>query len=143
MSLGGCESGWRTALALLSLGDREPRCGALWTRLSPLLIPAPVTLAQTRKVLARNGCIGPTVSDNPASSESSGQATCSSAQQGKDELPIAATMSVEVDVPPIADSNAMTAQLADPIEGVAGKWSPFDEQHGFSIDAWTVIMLPG
>jgi len=49
-------------------------------------------------------------------------------------LPPEATMSVEVDVLPIADSNAETGELADLIEGVAGEWSPFEEQHGFSID---------
>jgi hypothetical protein len=53
---------------------------------------------------------------------------------GEDELPVEATMSVEVDVLPIADSNTVTAELADLIEGVAGEWSPFEEQHGFSID---------
>ena len=52
----------------------------------------------------------------------------------EDELPVEATMSVEVDVLPIADSNEVTADLADRIEGVAGEWSPFEEQHGFSID---------
>lgn len=53
---------------------------------------------------------------------------------GEDELPVEATMSVEVDVLPIADNNTATADLADLIEGVAGEWSPFEEQHGFSID---------
>ena len=53
---------------------------------------------------------------------------------GDDELPVEATMSVEVDVLPIADSNTVTAELADLIEGVAGEWSPFEEMHGFSID---------
>ncbi|MDI9628666.1 MAG: hypothetical protein QM286_09015 [Acidobacteriota bacterium] len=53
---------------------------------------------------------------------------------GEDELPVEATMSVEVDVLPIAESNASTAELADLIEGAAGEWSPFEEQHGFSID---------
>jgi hypothetical protein len=49
-------------------------------------------------------------------------------------LPRAATMSLEVDVLPIAPSNAETAELADLMEGVAGEWSPFEQQHGFSID---------
>ncbi|KAA1420289.1 hypothetical protein F0U44_07700 [Nocardioides humilatus] len=49
-------------------------------------------------------------------------------------LPAEATMSLEVDVLPIADDNAETARLADLIEGVAGEWSPFEQQHGFSID---------
>lgn len=43
-------------------------------------------------------------------------------------------MSIEVDILPIADSNAETARLADLIEGVAGEFSPFEELHGFSID---------
>ena len=50
------------------------------------------------------------------------------------ELPAAATMSIEVDILPIADSNDETARLADLIEGVAGEFSPFEELHGFSID---------
>ena len=50
------------------------------------------------------------------------------------ELPAAATMSIEVDILPIADSNAETARLADLIEGVAGELSPFEKLHGFSID---------
>lgn len=49
-------------------------------------------------------------------------------------LPAAATMSIEVDILPIADTNAETARLADLIEGVAGEFSPFEELHGFSID---------
>jgi hypothetical protein len=52
----------------------------------------------------------------------------------EDELPVRATMSAEVDILPIADSNEETAQLADLIEGVAGELSPFEELHGFSID---------
>jgi hypothetical protein len=52
----------------------------------------------------------------------------------EDELPIRATMSGEVDILPIAESNEETAQLADRIEGVAGEFSPFEELHGFSID---------
>jgi len=50
------------------------------------------------------------------------------------ELPPAATMSVEVDVLPIAATNEETARLADLIEGAAGELSPFEHQHGFSID---------
>lgn len=50
------------------------------------------------------------------------------------QLPAAATMSIEVDILPIADSNGETARLADLIEGVAGELSPFEELHGFSID---------
>ena len=52
----------------------------------------------------------------------------------EDELPVRATMSGEVDILPIADSNEETAQLADRIEGVAGEFSPFEELHGFRID---------
>lgn len=50
------------------------------------------------------------------------------------QLPAAATMSIEVDILPIADSNDESARLADLIEGVAGEFSPFEELHGFSID---------
>lgn len=52
----------------------------------------------------------------------------------QDELPAAATMSIEVDILPIADSNEETALLADLIEGVAGEFSSFEELHGFRID---------
>ena len=50
------------------------------------------------------------------------------------ELPAAATMSVEVDILPIAADNHQIARLADLIEGVAGEFSPFEQLHGFSID---------
>jgi hypothetical protein len=46
----------------------------------------------------------------------------------EDDLPAEATMSVEVDILPIADDNAETARLADLIEGVAGEFSPFEER---------------
>jgi hypothetical protein len=52
----------------------------------------------------------------------------------EDELPSRATMSGEIDILPIADSNEETAHLADLIEGVAGEFSPFEELHGFRID---------
>jgi hypothetical protein len=52
----------------------------------------------------------------------------------QDQLPTEATMSVEIDILPIADDNTETARLADLIEGVAGEFSPFEELHGFSID---------
>lgn len=52
----------------------------------------------------------------------------------EDQLPNAATMSVEVDILPVADNNDETARLADLIEGVAGEFSQFEELHGFSID---------
>lgn len=50
------------------------------------------------------------------------------------QLPAAATMSIEVDILPMAETNDETARLADLIEGVAGELSPFEELHGFSID---------
>lgn len=50
------------------------------------------------------------------------------------QLPSAATMSIEVDILPMADTNEETARLADLIEGVAGELSTFEELHGFSID---------
>jgi hypothetical protein len=50
------------------------------------------------------------------------------------QLPADATMSVEIDILPIADDNSETERLADLIEGVAGEFSPFEELHGFSID---------
>ena len=50
------------------------------------------------------------------------------------QLPAAATMSIEVDILPIADTNPETARLADLIEGVAGGFSPFEQLHGFNID---------
>ena len=53
---------------------------------------------------------------------------------GEDELPTDATMSIEIDILPIADSNDETARLADLVEGVAGEFSSFEELHGFSID---------
>ena len=52
----------------------------------------------------------------------------------EETLPAVATMSMEIDVLPIADTNEETARLADDIEGVAGELSPFEEMHGFSID---------
>ncbi len=50
------------------------------------------------------------------------------------QLPAAATMSLEVDILPIAETNEETARLADLIEGVAGEFSTFEDLHGFSID---------
>jgi len=60
------------------------------------------------------------------------------------ELPAEATMSVEIDILPLADDSDETARLADLIEGVAGEWSAFEEQHGFSIDGvdWETAVLP-
>lgn len=53
---------------------------------------------------------------------------------GEDELPRTATMSLEVDVLPLAEDDEETARLADEIEAVAGELSPFEDLHGFSID---------
>lgn len=50
------------------------------------------------------------------------------------DLPDTVTMSMEVDVLPIAPTNEETMRLADDIEGVAGEFSPFEQLHGFSID---------
>lgn len=62
----------------------------------------------------------------------------------EDGLPVAATMSLEVDILPIAHDNAEAARLADLIEGVAGEFSSFEELHGFSIDGvdLTTSVLP-
>lgn len=62
----------------------------------------------------------------------------------EDQLPAAATMSIEIDVLPLADNNQETARLADLIEGVAGEFSPFEQTHGFSIDGvdMTTSALP-
>lgn len=62
----------------------------------------------------------------------------------EEELPPEATMSIEVDVLPMGEDNDEIARLADLIEGVAGEWSPFDQQHGFSIDGvdLTTAILP-
>lgn len=57
----------------------------------------------------------------------------------EDRLPAAATMSLEVDILPIAADEDTTAALADQIEGVAGEWSPFEEMHGFSIDGVSLV----
>lgn len=53
----------------------------------------------------------------------------------EDQLPFYATRSVEIDVLPIADDTGEIARLADEIEGAAGEFSPFEQLHGFSIDA--------
>ncbi len=52
----------------------------------------------------------------------------------EDQLPAEATMSMEIDILPLGDDNAQVTRLADLIEGVAGEWSLFEQQHGFSID---------
>jgi len=60
------------------------------------------------------------------------------------QLPAEATMSVEIDILPLTDDGDEATHLADLIEGVAGEWSPFEEQHGFSIDGvdHTTAVLP-
>jgi hypothetical protein len=62
----------------------------------------------------------------------------------EEELPPEATMSLEIDILPLAADNDETARLADLIEGIAGEWSSFEEQHGFSIDGvdLTTVVLP-
>jgi hypothetical protein len=61
-----------------------------------------------------------------------------------DQLPAEATMSLEIDILPFVEDKDEAARLADVIEGAAGEWSPFEEQHGFSIDGvdWTTAILP-
>jgi len=61
----------------------------------------------------------------------------------EDELPPEATMSIEIDILPLVDDGDETARLADLIEGVAGEWSPFEEQHGFSIDGVDLVASRG
>jgi len=53
----------------------------------------------------------------------------------EEQLPAAATISREVDILPISDDDAKTAEMADLLEGVAGELSTFEETHGFSIDS--------
>jgi hypothetical protein len=62
----------------------------------------------------------------------------------EDQLPSEATVSAEIDILPLADDKDEAARLCDLIEGVAGEWSPFEEQHGFSIDGvdWDTAVLP-
>lgn len=55
------------------------------------------------------------------------------------QLPAAATMSIEVDILPMAETDEETARLADLIEGVAGEFSTFEELHGFSIDGVDLV----
>ena len=49
----------------------------------------------------------------------------------EDELPAAATVSVEVDITPLHDDDAGT--LATRIDGAIGEWSLFHETHGFYV----------
>jgi hypothetical protein len=50
------------------------------------------------------------------------------------ELPTLATRSLEIDILPITDDNDETIRLADLIVSVAGEFSRFEQQTGFSID---------
>lgn len=50
------------------------------------------------------------------------------------QLPAVATISREVDILPIANSEADVLAMVDLLEGVAGELSTFEETHGFSID---------
>ena len=52
----------------------------------------------------------------------------------EEELPADATMSMEIDILPITESNEEAIRLGDLIEGVAGEFSSFEDAHGFSID---------
>ncbi|MCP3425501.1 hypothetical protein NBM05_05590 [Rothia sp. AR01] len=52
----------------------------------------------------------------------------------EEQLPADATMSVEIDILPMAADQQETSRLADLIEGVAGEFSSFEQTHGFSID---------
>jgi len=52
----------------------------------------------------------------------------------EDELPPEATMSVEIDILPMANDNDEIGLLADLIEEAAGEFSSFEQVHGFSID---------
>lgn len=52
----------------------------------------------------------------------------------EEELPDAATMSMEIDILPMADDNEEVSRLADELAGAAGEFSSFDSSHGFSID---------
>ncbi|MFJ4029820.1 DUF6036 family nucleotidyltransferase [Paenarthrobacter sp. NPDC089989] len=49
----------------------------------------------------------------------------------EDQLPVAATMSDEVDIAPMSDDDAGT--LADSIDAAIGEWSPFHAQFGFYV----------
>ena len=52
----------------------------------------------------------------------------------EEQLPAVATISREIDILPIADSEADVRAMSDLLEGVAGELSMFEETHGFSID---------
>lgn len=52
----------------------------------------------------------------------------------EDELPPEATVSKEIDILPLAASDAETDRLADLLEGTAGEGMRFHDLHGFYID---------
>ena len=60
----------------------------------------------------------------------------------EDQLPADATMSVEIDILPIADDNAETERLADLIEGVAGEFSRSRKYTASASTASTSAPLP-
>ncbi|WP_445997286.1 DUF6036 family nucleotidyltransferase [Okibacterium fritillariae] len=49
----------------------------------------------------------------------------------ENDLPVAATLSAEVDIVPLKDDSV--SLVADMLDGAAGEWSPFHEAHGFYI----------
>ncbi len=52
----------------------------------------------------------------------------------EEDLPAEATMSMEIDILPVADDSDEVSRLGDLIESVAGEFSQFEDAHGFSID---------
>lgn len=62
----------------------------------------------------------------------------------EEDLPAEATMSMEIDVLPIAEDNEEVIRLGDQIEGAAGELSEFESTHGFSIDGvdLSAVALP-
>ena len=62
----------------------------------------------------------------------------------EEDLPEDATVSMEVDILPMADDNEEVIRLSDEIEGVAGEFSDFESLHGFTIDGvdLTTAALP-
>lgn len=63
----------------------------------------------------------------------------------EEQLPAEATISREVDILPIADSDAEVRAMSDLLEGTTGELSMFEETHGFSIDGvdLNTAILPG
>jgi hypothetical protein len=60
------------------------------------------------------------------------------------QLPAAATMSIEVDILPIAETNEETARLADLIEGVAGDFqrSSNSMASASTVSTWRPLYCP-